>query len=224
MRVVSPVIVALDVPTLDEARSLAARIGDAVGAVKVGMELFGAEGPAAVRAFEHQGVFLDLKLHDIPTTVRRTVGALAPLGAELLNIHALGGRAMMEAANQTKGATKILAVTILTSLGDGDLKEVGLPPADEAVPMLAALARDAGCDGVVCAPPDIAAVRAVCPPPFLIVTPGVRPSGAAADDQARVMTPREAIAAGADRLVVGRPITRAADPRSAAEAIARELA
>jgi len=220
----NPVIVALDVPALDEARSLAGTVGDAVGAVKVGMELFNAEGPDAVRAFEQHRVFLDLKLHDIPTTVGRAVAALAPLGVELLNVHALGGRAMMEASNEHKGDTKIIAVTVLTSLTDGDLKEVGLPPADEAVPLLAALAREAGCDGVVCAPTDIAAVRAVCPAPFLIVTPGVRPVGAAKDDQARIMTPRAARDAGADRLVIGRPITRAADPRAAAEKIAEELA
>lgn len=219
----NPIIVALDVPTLDDARALASRVGDAVGGLKIGMELFDAAGPDAVRAFDGRRIFLDLKLHDIPTTVKRTVAALAPLGVELLNVHALGGRAMMEAANETKGATKIIAVTILTSLDDADLKEVGLPPASEAVSMLAALARDAGCDGVVCAPADIAAVRAVCPAPFLIVTPGVRPASSSADDHARALTPRAAIEAGADRLVVGRPITAAGDPAAAARAILEEL-
>ncbi|HEX9774910.1 MAG TPA: orotidine-5'-phosphate decarboxylase [Actinomycetota bacterium] len=221
---VNPILVALDVPSLEHALALVDVVGDAAGGVKIGMELFDAEGPRAVEALAERGLFLDLKLHDIPTTVRRTVAALAPLGPAMLNVHALGGRAMLEAANETKGKTKILAVTILTSLGDGDLKEIGLPPAAEAVPMLAALAREAGCDGVVCAPADVAAVRAVAPAPFLIVTPGIRPAGSPADDQVRTMTPRQALDAGADYLVVGRPITRAPDPRAAAESILRELA
>lgn len=219
----NPIIVPLDVPTLDEAVTLSDRIGDAVGAVKVGLELFGAHGPDAVRAFGAREVFLDLKLHDIPTTVARAVAAIRPLEASLLTLHATGGRAMLEAANAEKGATKTLAVTILTSLDDDALAEVGLPKAADAVPLLAALARDAGCDGIVCAPTDVATVRAICPAPFLIVTPGVRPAGASNDDQARTKTPAEAIAAGADRLVIGRPITRAADPRAAATTILQEL-
>lgn len=212
----NPIIVALDVPNLDEAVTLSGALGDAVGALKVGLELFGAHGPDAVRAFGDRDVFLDLKLHDIPTTVARTVAALRPLGASLLTLHTTGGRAMLEAANAEKGATRTLGVTILTSLSDNDLAEVGLPKAADAVPILAQLAMDSGCDGVVCAPNDVASIRAICPPPFLIVTPGVRPAGTGSDDQARTMTPREAIAAGADRLVIGRPITRAADPHAAA--------
>ena len=218
----NPIIVALDVPTLEEATALAATIGDAAGAVKVGLELFSAEGPRAVQAFD-QPVFLDVKLHDIPTTVARALTALAPLGPSLVNVHALGGRAMLEAAAQAKAEMGLLAVTILTSLDDAALKEIGLPPATEAVPVLAEMAMDAGCDGVVCAPTDIEVVRAVCPPPFLIVTPGVRPAEADADDQSRVATPEAARAAGADRLVIGRPITRAADPRAAALAIGGSL-
>lgn len=219
----NPIIVALDLGTLDEATTLARTLGDAIGAVKVGLELFGAHGPDAVRAFDAHEVFLDLKLHDIPTTVARTVVALRPLEASLLTLHATGGRAMLEAANAEKGSTKTLGVTILTSLSDDDLAEIGLPKSRDAVPMLATLARDAGCDGVVCAPNDVSAVRAACPAPFLIVTPGVRPSGASRDDQARTMTPRDAVDAGSDRLVIGRPITRAADPRAAAQAILQEL-
>jgi orotidine-5'-phosphate decarboxylase len=218
----SPVIVALDVPTLEEAQVLAACIGD-IARYKIGLELFDAEGPKSVEAIGADRLFLDLKLHDIPTTVKRAVAVLAPLGVEMLNVHALGGRAMMEAANETKRDTKILAVTILTSLGDQDLKEVGLPSAEEAVPALAQLARDSGCDGVVCAPRDIEAVRRACSEPFLIVTPGVRPAGASHDDQARVMSPKEAIQAGADRLVIGRPITSAVDPRKATEGILEGL-
>lgn len=219
----NPLIVALDVPTLDDARALAATVGDVAGALKIGMELFYAEGPRTVRALQPHNLFLDLKLHDIPTTVARAVASLASLGVELLNVHALGGRSMMEAANAEKRTTKILAVTILTSLDDAALKELGLPPAAEAVPHLAQLAREAGCDGVVCAPPDIPAARAACPAPFLIVTPGVRPAGAAKGDQARTLTPRQAIDAGADRIVVGRPINSAADPRAAALAILEDI-
>jgi orotidine-5'-phosphate decarboxylase len=212
----NPLIVALDVGSLDEARALSDALGDAVGAVKVGLELYSAHGPDAVRALAGRDVFLDLKLHDIPTTVARAVASLRPLSVELLTVHTLGGRAMLEAANDAKRDEKILGVTILTSLDDDQLKEMSLPPAAESVPMLAELAFAAGCDGVICAPADIAAVRAVCPRPFLVVTPGVRPPGAELDDQARTLTPRAATDAGADRLVVGRPITRAPDPRAAA--------
>jgi len=219
----NPLIVALDVPGLEEASDLAARIGDAAGAFKVGLELFGAHGPGAVRALGDRNVFLDLKLHDIPTTVARAMKAVAPLKVELLTVHALGGRAMLEAANDAKREEKVLAVTVLTHLDDAACKEAGLPPPAETVPALAELAFASGCDGVVCAPTDIELVRSVCPPPFIIVTPGVRPSGADLDDQARVRTPGEAIAAGADRIVVGRPITRADDPRAAAEAILAEI-
>jgi orotidine-5'-phosphate decarboxylase len=217
------IIVALDVPTLDEARSLNELLGDAVGGVKVGLELYSAHGPDAVRAMGARRVFLDLKLHDIPNTVASAVRALKPLGVELLTVHTLGGRAMLEAANDAKREEKILGVTILTSLGDDELKELGLPPAAEAVPMLAELAFAAGCDGVICAPTDIEAVRAVTPNDFLVVTPGVRPAGAGRDDQARTLTPGEAIRKGANRLVVGRPITKAEDPRVAALKIAEEI-
>jgi orotidine-5'-phosphate decarboxylase len=219
----NPLIVALDVPTLDEATTLAEQIGDAAGAYKIGLELFGAHGPDAVRALGDRNVFLDLKLHDIPTTVARAIRALAPLKTELLTVHALGGRAMLDAANDAKREEKVLAVTILTHLDDAACKEAGLPPPSEAVPTLAELAFASGCDGVICAPADIEAVRAVCPPPFLVVTPGVRPAGTSHDEQVRVRTPREAMAAGADRVVVGRPVTRADDPRAAAEAIVGEI-
>lgn len=223
MCALNPLIVALDVATLREAVSLSDRIGDAVGAVKIGLELYSAHGPDAVRAFRDRDVFLDLKLHDIPTTVGRAVAALRPLEVTLLTIHASGGRAMLEAANEQKGTTKTLAVTVLTSLDDQALHEIGLPSAAEAVPQLALLAQAAGCDGVICASADIEAVRSVCPAPFLIVTPGVRPKGTPTDDQERSRTPVEAITAGADRLVVGRPVTRASDPRAAAEAILATL-
>jgi orotidine-5'-phosphate decarboxylase len=220
----NPIIVALDVPVLDDAVKLAADIGDAAGAFKVGLELFASQGPEAVRALGGRRIFLDLKLHDIPTTVANAVRALMPLHAELLSVHALGGRAMLEAANDAKREEKILAVTILTSLDDAACKEIGLPPPDEAVPTLAELAFAAGCDGVICAPTDVQAVRAICPKPFLIVTPGIRPAGSVPNEQARLSTPRAAVDAGADRLVIGRPITQADDPAAAARAILEELA
>ncbi|MFN2614238.1 MAG: orotidine-5'-phosphate decarboxylase [Actinomycetota bacterium] len=219
----NPVIVALDVPALEDAVALAEQLGDSVGGLKVGLELFTAHGPDAVAACKDHRVMLDLKMHDIPTTVARAVSSVRSLNVELLTVHALGGRAMLEAANDAKRDEKILAVTILTSLDDAQLKELSLPPANEAVPLLAELAFASGCDGVVCAPPDIELVRRVCPQPFLIVTPGVRPAGSDTDDQARMLTPRQAIENGADRLVIGRPITRAPDPRGAAEAILEEL-
>lgn len=220
----NPLIGALDVPSVADARALADRIGDAVGAFKVGLELYGAAGPAAVRALEGRRVFLDLKLHDIPTTVARAVRSLAPLGLWMLNVHALGGRAMLEAAVDAKSGERLIAVTILSSLDDGALKELALPPAAEAVPALATLARDAGCDGVVCAPADVAGVRALCPAPFLIVAPGSRPGGANRHDQARVLGPAETMRAGADFLVVGRTVTGAPDPRGAALAVLEGLA
>jgi orotidine-5'-phosphate decarboxylase len=217
----NPLIVALDVSTPEQARELVDDIGDAAGAFKVGLELYLAHGRAAIEAVQGLALMLDLKLHDIPTTVARAISNLPR--AKLITLHALGGRAMLEAANEVKEDRKTIAVTILTSLGDEQLKEIGLGPAREAVPLLATVARETGCDGVVCAPTDVEAVRAICPRPFLIVTPGVRPAGSAIDDQARAASPAEALAAGADRIVIGRPITRAPDPRAAAQAIIRDL-
>jgi orotidine-5'-phosphate decarboxylase len=219
----NPLIVALDVPTLDGATTLVRQVGDVAGGFKVGLELFAAEGPRALGAIEAP-VFLDLKLHDIPTTVARALRALSPVAPWMVNVHALGGRAMLEAAvAATPASTMLLAVTLLTHLADDDLAELGLPPAREAVPALAKLAAESGCDGVVCAPADVERVRAVVSPEFLIVTPGVRPVGAGAHEHARGLTPAEALAAGATHLVVGRPITRAPDPRAAAQAILKEI-
>lgn len=222
----NPILVAVDVPTVPDARALRALLEGSVGGFKLGLEFFLANGPAGVAevmADREAEFFLDLKLHDIPNTVASAVTSVQALAPDYLTLHATGGRAMLEAANERKGAINTLAVTILTSLDDEQLAAVGLPKAADAVPMLAALARESGCDGVICAPTDIAAVRAICPAPFLIVTPGVRPAGASSDDQARTRTPLEAIEAGADRLVIGRPITRAADPRAAATEITRTL-
>lgn len=220
----NPLIVALDVPTLPDARQLVQQTESTGVAYKIGLELFSSYGPDAVRSLDGHDVFLDVKLHDIPTTVGRAIAALAPLGAELINVHALGGRAMLETAAENKGDTKLLAVTILTSLDDADLKEIGLPAAADAVPHLALMAMEAGCDGIVCAATDIVAVRRVCPPPFMLVVPGTRSPDADHNDQARVLTPRQAMDAGADRLVIGRQVTRADNAQTALEQILKELA
>ena len=226
----NPVFVALDTPSLDRARTLAQTLKPHVGGVKLGLEFYGANGPDGVRAIAAAGapVFLDLKQHDIPNTVAGAMKALAPIGAAILNVHASGGAAMMRAAAEAAGTAehraKIIAVTVLTSLEDRDLPSVGVSATalDQAV-RLAVLAKDSGLDGVVCSPHEIAAVRAACGPKFLIVTPGVRPAGGELGDQRRVMTPRQAMDAGADILVIGRPITGAPDPIEAARQIAAEL-
>jgi orotidine-5'-phosphate decarboxylase len=219
------IVVALDVPTLVEADQLASRLAGAVGWFKVGLELFAAHGPAAVEAIRTHGpVFLDLKLHDIPTTVERAASRVADLGVGLLTVHASGGPAMVESAVRGLGAGgEVLAVTVLTSMSDADLGAVGAPPAAQQVPALARLAVGAGAPGLVCAPTDLTAVRAAVGAATRLVTPGVRPAGASADDQARVATPAQAARDGADLLVIGRPITRAEDPAAAAAAIAAEL-
>lgn len=218
------IAVALDVETLDEAEALAATLAGHVGVFKVGLELFSAHGPDAVRRIAAHGpVFLDLKLHDIPTTVARAARRLADLGVAYLTVHAVGGPAMVAAAVDGLGdAGRVLAVTVLTSMSPGDLDAVGLADSPVSVPRLAALATGAGAPGLVCAAPDLAAVRGVVSEATVLVTPGIRPAGAASDDQARVATPASAIADGASLLVVGRPITRADDPAAAADRIAAE--
>ena len=217
--------VALDVPTLDEAEALARALEGRVGWFKVGLELFVAHGPAAVAAIGRHGpVFLDLKLHDIPTTVARAVRTAAGVGAGLLTVHAAGGPTMLRAAREAAADDlRLVAVTVLTSLGDDDLVALRLPPASERVPHLAALAVAAGIDALVCAPMDLGAVRAAVGPVPLLVTPGIRSDAGATDDHARALGPAAAVAAGADLLVVGRPITRAEDPIAAAEALTAAL-
>src|SRR5207247_4982981 len=221
-------IVALDVSHADEARKLVERLSGAVGMFKIGSQLFTAAGPDLLREIVGRGekVFLDLKYHDIPNTVAGAVSAASRLGVNLMTVHALGGRAGLEAAAGALPAmgARLLAVTILTSQDRASLEELGLvgAPADH-VRRLALLAREAGADGVIASPQEAALVRAACGPGFLIVTPGVRPSGAAAADQARTATPAEAIAAGADYIVVGRPVIAAANPAAAAAAITKEL-
>ena len=222
-------IVALDVPDLAAARALIARVGATASWVKVGLELFIAAGPDVVtwmRASGHR-VMLDLKLHDIPETVARAMRQAAPLGAELITVHAGGGRRMLgaAAAATTGTAARVLAVTVLTSMVDDDLDDIGARgPVAELVLRRAALAASAGCHGVVASAQEAAAIRAIVPPDFLIVTPGIRASGDALGDQRRVATATEARRAGADLIVVGRPIRDAAEPQQVAQAIAVELA
>jgi orotidine-5'-phosphate decarboxylase len=232
MRAAERLIVALDVPDRSQADALAAQLQEVVHWYKIGLELYSSEGPGLVRDYVAAGrqVFVDLKLHDIPATVARATERLADLGAGLLTIHACGGRAMMSAAVEAarKGKSsqrlRILAVTALTSLDQDDLVAVGIAmPMRELVIQRAMLAADAGCDGVVASPHEAAALRAVLPEEFLIVTPGVRPEGAALGDQKRVMTPAQAREAGADMIVVGRPVRDAGDPLAAARAILTEL-
>jgi orotidine-5'-phosphate decarboxylase len=229
----NPIFVALDTPSLACATALASRVAPYVGGLKLGLEFVSANGPEGVRTMVKMGrpVFLDVKLHDIPNTVAGAMKALAPLGAAIVNVHASGGPAMMRAAAEAAASVqprpKVIAVTVLTSLEAADLAAMGVAgtPLDQVV-RLARLARDSGLDGVVCSPQEIEAVRRGCGPDFLIVTPGVRPAGGAGgslDDQRRVMTPRSAMEAGADLLVIGRPITAAPDPGDAARAIAAEL-
>ncbi len=218
---------ALDFPSWREAEAFARAVAPAVGMLKVGLELFGAEGPAAVRAAAALGrpVFLDLKLHDIPSTVAGAVRSAAGSGAALLTVHASGGPRMVEAAVRAAGpGVRILAVTVLTSLDEAALGQLGLAgPAEAAAVRLGRLAVGAGAGGLVCSPLEVAALRAAVGPGPLLVVPGVRPPGAAAGDQVRVATPAEAVRAGADVLVLGRPLRDAPDPAAAAREIAAGL-
>jgi orotidine-5'-phosphate decarboxylase len=221
-------IVALDVPSAEEARSLIETLGDSVGVYKVGLELLFAGGFALAEelARKRRPVFIDAKLSDIEATVERATAAIARAGAAFLTVHALDAKTL-EAAVRGRGDSglKLLGVTVLTNLEAADLIEQGIDhPLPEVVLHRAALAKKAGLDGVIASGREAAEIRRAVGRDFLIVTPGVRPSGSEAQDQARAVTPKQAIEAGADYLVVGRPITRAADPRQAADAIAGEIA
>src|SRR5512132_4118536 len=219
----SPLVLALDTDELAQAVAWSRAAGEAAGMVKVGLELFGAAGPGAVGALAGDGrrVLLDRKRHDIPATVAGGMRAAARAGAELVTVHALGGPAMLEAAVRAAGdGCRVAAVPILTSARPADLAAAGLPPAAQAVPRLAELAVRSGCQAVVCSPLEAAALRDRLGPAVELICPGVRPAAAAAsDDQARVATPAEAMAAGATRIVVGRPITRSDDVGAAARAV-----
>lgn len=218
------VFVALDVPDETAARELSKSLRPHVGGFKVGLELFTHYGPRIVDAVGAQGLFLDLKFHDIPNTVAGASRAAAKMGVEIFNVHCLGGGAMMRAAAQAareeNSDVKVIGVTILTSHDAAGVRELGLSGTPEAEALrLAELAQESGLDGVVCSPQEIKRIRAVCGEDFLIVTPGVRPRQAEMGDQKRVLTPHEALEAGADWLVVGRPITAAKDPVTAAKTL-----
>ena len=223
----APIAVALDAPDLEAAARWASLVTPHVSTVKVGLELYLRYGPdvvASVRGANRVQVFLDLKLHDIPATVAGAARAVARLRPAILTVHAAGGPAMIRAAVDAAPNVAIAAVTVLTSLTETDLGAIGLArPASDAVRRLAATAVDAGAQAVVCSPQEAAAVRAEVGPDITLITPGVRPPGAATQDQARVATPEEALAAGADLLVIGRPITGAPDPGAAAARIAAAL-
>lgn len=236
MRPTDRVFVALDMPEIDGAKAMAAQVSGLVGGVKLGLEFFMAQGPAGIRDVIAAGdlpLFLDLKLHDIPNTVAGAVRSVAPLAPKFLTIHAGGGPAMIRAAADAARdeaerlglpRMRILAVTVLTSLSDEDLTAVGQAvPAADQVRRLARVAHANGADGIVCSPAEVALLRRDLPADFTLMVPGIRPTWAAANDQKRVMGPRDAVAAGADHLVIGRPITADADPAAAARRIAEEL-
>jgi orotidine-5'-phosphate decarboxylase len=224
------IVLPLDVPTALEAIDTAAKLREHVGVVKVGLQLFTAVGPSILEVGPEYGidVFLDLKLHDIPNTVERAARNAARLGVAMLTVNASGGGAMLRAAVTGAASAErppaVLAVTVLTSLDDAALDSLGIGGgAAGRVSAWASLAKMCGCGGVVCSPQEASRLRAAFGPGFKLVTPGVRPAGEATGDQRRVATPREAIAAGADLLVVGRPITAAPDPAAAAESILAEI-
>jgi orotidine-5'-phosphate decarboxylase len=223
------ICLALDFPSGAEVLAAAQLFSGRVAWFKIGLEAFTSEGPRLVGEVAAEGarVFLDLKFHDIPATVERAVAAAARSGAAMINVHAFGGRAMLEAARRGAAATpavKLIAVTLLTSLDPPALSDLPIAGHPEGiVRRLALLARDCGMDGVVCAAPDLPVVRGACGAGFLTVVPGIRPAGSPASDQRRVATPAQALAAGADLLVVGRPVTAAPDPDRALDELLAEI-
>ncbi|MEW6313590.1 MAG: orotidine-5'-phosphate decarboxylase [Pseudomonadota bacterium] len=222
------IIVALDYPTAEAALAFVERVDPALCRLKVGKELFTVAGPALVEAVVRRGfgVFLDLKFHDIPNTVAAACRAAANLGVWMVNVHALGGPVMLQAAREAvpAGGPKLIAVTLLTSMGEADLRALGITHTpQQMVSRLAGLAHAAGLDGVVCSAQEAAMLKRECGAAFCLVTPGIRPADANLDDQQRVMTPRAALQAGADYLVIGRPVTRAADPLAVLQAISHDI-
>ena len=227
LAVKNPIIAALDVPDAEEALKLAEAIAPAVGAFKIGKELFVSAGPDIVKRVRDTGaaVFLDLKFHDIPNTVAKAVASAVRLDVQMLTVHTCGGTAMLKAAvKAADGGPLVLGVTVLTSMDESDLAEVGVQrsPADQVL-HLAQLATQTGLKGLVCSPEEIVSLREVLPHEVQLVTPGIRPAGAESGDQKRVMTPADAIDAGANWLVIGRPIYGADNPRAAAEEILGSL-
>ncbi len=226
----SRIVVALDFPSANQALALAEQLDPQACRVKVGKELFTRSGPEVVRKLVDQGfdVFLDLKYHDIPNTVARACAAAADLGVWMVNVHASGGRKMMEAAREALGSGDdtplLIAVTVLTSMDQSDLMELNVAdtPANQVL-RLAQLAESSSMDGVVCSPQEITLLREKISADFKLVTPGIRPAGSATGDQKRIMTPAQAVELGSDWLVIGRPITAAEDPLAALKAINQEL-
>ncbi len=223
----NPVYVALDTPDVKTALAIAQAVSPHVGGLKVGLEFTMANGPEGIKAIVALGmpVFLDVKLHDIPNTVAGAVRALVSLGVSIINVHTAGGQAMMRAAKDAAGdKAKIIGVTVLTSLDDSDMDLIGYAEGATMQAMrLAHLARASGLDGVVCGATDLTGIRAACGPDFLTVVPGSRPTGSDVNDQKRFFTPAAARKAGADILILGRPVTAAADPAAAARAVAASL-
>lgn len=227
---IPPIIVALDYPDAASARAVVERLDPALCRLKVGKELFVAAGPVFVEELvaAGYGVFLDLKFHDIPNTVAQACKAAARLGVWMVNVHASGGPRMLAAAREAlEGQAErplLIAVTVLTSMGPAELEAIGIDASPEAqVLRLARLTRDAGLDGVVCSALEAPALRRELGPAFRLVTPGIRPAGSAVGDQTRILTPSQALAAGSDYLVIGRPITQAADPVAALKQISAEI-
>ena len=226
---------AIDTTDLDRAIDLASKLSGVIGGAKLGKEFFAAHGPQGVQAVAKVGmpVFLDVKYHDIPNTVAGAIRAVTPMGLKIVNVHAAGGMEMMQRAGDAarEAAAKagveapwVIAVTILTSMDQDDLDDVGLKgPIEDRVVKLAELTQKAGLDGIVCSAQEITPVRAACGPDFKLITPGIRPAWAASDDQKRIVTPKDAVAMGSDVLVIGRPITKADDPVDAAKRIVAEL-
>lgn len=232
----NPIFCALDSAELEQALSLTGKLAPLIGGVKLGLEFFSANGADGVRAVSKMGtpVFLDLKFHDIPNTVAGAIRSIAPLAPLMTTIHTLGGRDMMKAAveaatdaseKRSVRRMKILGVTMLTSMAENDLDEIGIKAVTmvDQVKRLAVLAQEAGCDGIVASPHEIEALRRVCGPDFLLVIPGIRPLWAESQDQKRVLSPKEALEKGASHLVIGRPITKASNPAEAAKRIIEEL-
>lgn len=227
----SPVFCAIDTSNPEAALDLARQLIGKVGGLKLGLEFFMANGPQAYQPFKELGmpVFVDVKLHDIPNTVAGAIKSLLPVGADFITIHTSGGPGMMRAAAEaaaTAGANrpKLLGVTVLTSMDGSDLQAIGMDTdTTRQVQRLALLAKESGLDGVICSPKEITAIREVCGPDFILMVPGIRPAWSATNDQKRVMTPREAVEAGATYLVIGRPITGDADPAAAAQRVNDEI-
>ncbi len=226
----NPIILAIDTKSDLEAYEISQEVSGYVGAIKLGLEYFDTYGPEGIRKIQEIGIpiFLDLKLHDIPMTVKKTIETLSDINPAIINVHALGGQQMMkyalEGLGQASKNTSLVAVTVLTSLNDDDMAILGINyPVKDLVQNLAKLTKDSGLAGVVCSAEEIALVRKVCGKDFKIIVPGIRPEGSQKDDQKRVMTPKQAISLGADYLVIGRPITQSKDPLSKVKEILKSI-